>query len=70
METPMSEAQVVQLMESATSEADWHAKCDQVRRACGGQYPAFWYAAIVQSGLTRRVAARWGSDDQIRVSSL
>ena len=64
----MSEAQVVQLMQSAISEADWNAKCDQVKKACGGKYPSFWYAAVVMSGLSRSVAARWGGDDKIHFS--
>lgn len=50
----MTEQEVVELMESATSESDWNSKCDQVKKQCNG-YPNFWYHAIVISGLANRV---------------
>lgn len=53
----MSETEVKELMESATTEADWNAKCDQVKRSHGGDYPEFWFQLIVASGLAGRVAA-------------
>lgn len=45
-------------MESAASEADWNAKCDQVKAANGG-YPSFWYELIIASGLVNSVRGRW-----------
>lgn len=54
----MNQEQVVNLMKSATSESDWNAKCDQVKKACGG-YPPFWYGAIIMSGLLNTVAMGW-----------
>lgn len=54
----MSREDVVNLMESATSPDDWNAKCDQVKKACGG-YPPFWFDAIVLSGLSARKASLW-----------
>lgn len=50
--------QVVALMESSKSEAEWNVNRDKVKAACGG-YPTFWYDAIIQSGLASRVAAGW-----------
>lgn len=63
----MNRQEVVALMESSKSEDEWDANCDKVKRACGG-YPDFWYSAIVLSGLTGRVTARWGDDDKIRIN--
>lgn len=54
----MTQQQVIDLMSSATSEADWNDKCDQVKEACDG-YPSFWFGAIILSGLASRVMAKW-----------
>ena len=54
----MTQQQVTDLMNSATSENDWNDKCDQVKEACGG-YPSFWYSAIILSGLAAKVSAKW-----------
>jgi hypothetical protein len=54
----MTESEVVALMESSQNEAEWDANCDHVQAACDG-YPAFWFAAVMLSGLAARVAARW-----------
>ena len=64
----MDEEQVVALMASAKSEQDWNAKCDEVKEACGG-YPAFWFPAIIMSGLADRVTKSFGSDADIHVVS-
>ena len=63
----MNEKQVTELMESSTTEAEWNANADEVKAACKG-YPGFWFAAVIQSGLIGRVAARWGSSGQMNVS--
>ena len=55
----MTESEVVALMESSKTLAEWDANCEKVRLACGG-YPDFWQMAIVQSGLLMRVYARVG----------
>lgn len=63
----MSEAEVVALMESSKSKTEWERNCDEVKRRCG-DYPEFWFSAIVLSGLATRVAASFGSDAGIRIS--
>ena len=63
----MNQDEVVALMMSSKSESEWNAHCDMVKKACGGDYPPFWYEAIVLSGVMRRTSAKWGGDDQIRV---
>jgi hypothetical protein len=62
----MDPQQVIDLMKSSKSGAEWNDNCDKVKKACGG-YPLFWWATIVQSGLMRQVTATWGGDDQIRI---
>lgn len=47
----MTEEQVVKMMESSKSEDEWNANCDKVKAAFGGNYPPWWYAKIVMSGL-------------------
>lgn len=60
MSTPAhTQEEVVKLMESSKSETEWNANCDAVKQANGG-YPAFWYEAILLSGLCARVRATWG----------
>lgn len=54
----MSEEEVKELMKTSESEAAWNSNCDYVKRKCDG-YPAFWFAAIVQSGLMAIVQASW-----------
>jgi len=62
----MTETEVVELMESSQTEGEWNANADKVKTACGG-YPNFWFGAVIQSGLLKRVAPRWGSDGEMRV---
>lgn len=57
-EPTMTKEQMVELMESTTSESDWNAKCDQVKQAFGG-YPSFWYELIVAGNVAARVCDRW-----------
>jgi len=54
----MTQQQVIDLMNSATSESDWNDKCDQVKDACQG-YPSFWYSSTILSGLASKVQAKW-----------
>lgn len=56
----MTEAEVVQLMESSKTIPEWNANCKAVQVACGGEYPDFWHSAIVKSGLADRVIAAAG----------
>lgn len=60
----MGKNQAIELMKSSTSKEDWNNKCDQVKAANGGQYPEWWYAEIVISGLCDQVLGAGSS--QIR----
>lgn len=63
----MLENEVVALMKSSRSEDEWNANTDKVKAECNG-YPAFWYKAVVMSGLMGQVAATWGGSDRIDIS--
>jgi hypothetical protein len=65
----MTRDDVVSLMKSSVSEAQWDANCDKVKAACGG-YPPFWFEAILRSGVAHETMAAWGGTDQIRVVPL
>ncbi len=49
---------VVSLMESSKTEAEWNTNCDKVITANNG-YPQFWYAAIVLSGVMSKTSAKF-----------
>jgi len=55
----MTEREVIELMESSQTEQEWDDNADLVRQLNGGDYPGFWFGAILVSGLASRVAARW-----------
>jgi len=55
----MSIHEVVELMKTSRSEVEWNANCDRVKEACGGDYPSFWYTAIVMSGVMDSVRCTW-----------
>lgn len=49
---------VKELMSSSGSEQEWNVNCDKVK-AANGDYPSFWYRAIIMSGLLSRTKASW-----------
>jgi hypothetical protein len=62
----MNKQDVITLMESSKSPAEWNANCDKVKKACNG-YPPFWYGAIIASGLAERVTNSYGSTAEMEV---
>ena len=64
----MNKEEVIKLMKSSKTEAEWDANCDTVKRVCNG-YPPFWFSAIVMSGVAAEVMARFGKDDKIHIVS-
>jgi len=65
----MTEKEVVALMESSKTAREWDDNCDKVKSVFGG-YPTFWFPAILASGLAKRVLARCGSSDEIKVGAV
>lgn len=57
----MTEEEVVTLMGSSKNEAEWDANADKVKAACDG-YPAFWYNAVILSGLCDKTLGQGASD--------
>lgn len=55
----MTENEVVELMLSSKTELEWDDNCDKVKAAHGGFYPAYWFNAILVSGLFNVVSAFW-----------
>jgi len=55
----MNEKDTVAYMAAATSKEDWNSRCDHVKKECGGEYPTFWYQAILRSGLAARTQELW-----------
>lgn len=57
----MNEAELLAYMSESVSASDWNKRVEEVKRRCGGDYPPFWYATCIASGLSRRLAAeKWG----------
>lgn len=54
----MNKQEVIDLMKSSNSEEEWAINCDRVRKEFSG-YPAFWYKAIILSGLEAETAAKY-----------
>jgi len=65
----LPENEVVELMKSSNTEEEWNSNCDRVKNTFGGQYPTYWYSAIVMSGVASETAAKWGSDAEIKIIS-
>lgn len=65
----MNKQQVIDLMQSSKSEAEWNANCTAVKKACGG-YPSFWHEAIVKSGLMEKTLGALGVSSEIRDVSI
>lgn len=55
----MGEQEVVELMRSSRSEEEWNANCDKVKAAHRGQYPIFWWRAIMLSGVLKETQDAW-----------
>jgi hypothetical protein len=55
----MTEREVVDLMASSKSSEEWDANCETVKRKNGGNYPRFWYTAILASGLATFTSMKW-----------
>lgn len=46
-------------MSDALSPDDWNDRCDEVKLANDGDYPSFWWATVVGSGLFARMSMNW-----------
>ena len=55
MENLTTKEEIVAHMRLSVSEEDWDRRCDEVKAANGGDYPSFWYATIILSGVCGEV---------------
>lgn len=55
----MTEREVVDLMASSKSSQEWDDNCTKVKAKNGGNYPFFWYRAILVSGLATATSMKW-----------
>jgi hypothetical protein len=54
-----TEEGVTTYMEGSLSEDDWNSRTEDVKTANEGEYPDFWFSAIVVSGLPSKMQAKW-----------
>lgn len=66
----MTRDEVVALMKTSRSEAEWNSNCDKVKEAFGRQYPDFWWEAIQLSGVASNVIKSFGGQTGFSVKSL
>ncbi len=64
----MNKQEVIDLMKSSRSEKEWSANCAVVKAAYNGHYPAFWFEAIIRSGVATETMAEFGATPVIKVS--
>lgn len=48
-------------MLQANSANDWNRRCDDVKRANGGNYPGFWFHLMILSGIAQAIRDSWQS---------
>lgn len=66
MSNKITKAELADL-NAAQSEKDWNAVCARIKASRDGQYPADWWAEVMQSGLCASVSARWNGTDQVQL---
>lgn len=55
----MTDNEVVALMKSSKTEAEWNGNCDAVKKAFDGQCPSFWFPLILASGVMALTVAEF-----------
>jgi len=55
----MTRKEVVELMKSSKNVDEWNLNCDKVKEQFQGQYPDFWYEAILVSGVYNKTVESW-----------
>lgn len=62
----MTKPEVVALMKTSKTNEEWRINANKVKDAFGGDYPNFWYRAIIMDGVAKEVLGPyWG---EIRIS--
>jgi hypothetical protein len=63
----MTKEEVLALLESVQSAAEWFAACYKVKEAHGWGYPSYWFSDVLRSGLADRILGRFGQDTTLRI---
>ncbi len=50
-------------LEATRSETEWNAKCDEIKKARGGQYPPDWWPVMMMSGKIAATQASWKANE-------
>ena len=51
------------LMASSVSKKEWTENCNLVKAANGGDYPDFWFAAVIRSGISAAAESKFETSD-------
>lgn len=54
----MNETEVIALMETSKSTAEWNTNVAEVKRRCG-DYPQFWYPTMMLSGRFDKISSKF-----------
>ena len=47
----MTQEEVINLMKSSKNPQEWNANCNKVKESNDNNYPNYWYAEVILSGL-------------------
>jgi hypothetical protein len=65
----MNRQEVIALMESSASQAEWDENSNRVCNACGG-FPSYWYDVIIRSGVAEQTRNRYLTAENSLTSSV
>ena len=58
------------MLEACNSEDEWNSTCDKIKEVRDGRYPPDWWVKVKLSGFMDRVLAKFGSNSDIKISSV
>ncbi len=61
----MNQQEVIDLMSTSKNSQEWNDNCDKVKKACGGDYPSFWYSTMIMSGRMDQILGAGSSQMRI-----
>jgi len=63
----MNKETAITLLKSCKTSAEWNEACDKIQEANGGEYPSWWFPAVILSGLASQVIG--DGSDKINIES-
>jgi len=64
----MTKEEVINLMKSSKNSQEWNANCDIVKESNNKNYPNYWWAEIISSGLMDETLGEGSS--KIKITTL